>query len=300
MIDPSERRILFVHAHPDDESSQTALAMARYASTGGRVTLVTCTLGELGEVVSEGLRHLSAEQDNRLGEHRLGELSQAMGELGVTDFVRLGGDHRYHDSGMRWAEDGSVVPADTVHDDAFSRADLLEAACHLVELLRSRRPQVVATYNPFGGYGHPDHVQAHRVAMYAVQLAAVPGYRPDLGEPWTVSRVFWSEWSESAMRTLVRALRAAGETEGFAELDPDGPMPPMAVPDEFIDVVLKAPEHQAAKLAALRAHASQVDMGDAFWQLMGGDREEAAVENYRLGAGVPVPPGADDLFAGLG
>ncbi|MGY4721412.1 N-acetyl-1-D-myo-inositol-2-amino-2-deoxy-alpha-D-glucopyranoside deacetylase [Naumannella cuiyingiana] len=302
MIPHDERRLMLVHAHPDDESSQTALTMAKYAAQGARVTLVTATLGELGEIVSDRLKHLTPEQ---LGRHRLGELDKAMAELGITDAVRLGGDFRYHDSGMAYAEDGSVVPGTEVPEGAFWHADLREAADLLVALIRDRRPQVMITYDDFGGYGHPDHIQAHRVTMYAYLLAAIDGYRPDLGEPWQVSRLFWSTWARGAVRELIRALREAGDTESFGGLDPDSDRLPMGVPDELISVGVHAPEHAAAKEAALRAHESQVNLDDGFFAAFAAAAQRApqvaGTESYRLAAGIAMPPGppADDLFAGL-
>lgn len=167
-------RILLVHAHPDDESIGQGATMAKYVAAGRGVTLVTCTAGEMGEILVPELEHLAADRDDALGEQRRGELAAAMAELGVTDHRFLGGFGRYRDSGMKWHPDGHAVAADETDGRAFANADLVEAADHLVAILREVRPQVVVTYDQFGGYGHPDHVQAHRVATYAVTLAAVP------------------------------------------------------------------------------------------------------------------------------
>ena len=177
---------MLVHAHPDDESINNGATMARYVDEGAQVTLVTCTLGEEGEVLVPDLHHLAADHGDELGEHRLGELTDAMACLGVTDFVRLGGDHRFRDSGMAWADDGTATARDSLREGIFWTTDLLVAANELVSLIRDRRPQVLITYNEIGGYGHPDHVQAHRVAMYGYQLAGMAHYRPDLGEAWQV------------------------------------------------------------------------------------------------------------------
>lgn len=291
-------RLMLVHAHPDDETSGTGATMARYAALGAQVTLVTCTLGEEGEVLVEGLAHLGSTQQDALGTHRLSELTAAMAELGVTDFVRLGGDHRYRDSGMRYGDNGEVVPVQQGREGTFWTADLLEAANELVPLIRDRRPQVLITYNEYGGYGHPDHIQAHRVAMYATQLAAARSYRLDLGEPWQVERVLWTAWSADTLRAAVRAARDAGDDEFFAGLDPDGELPPMVTPDELIDCVIDARDHAGQKLAALRAHATQVNVDDGFFRWMTSS-QEWAVEHYRLAMGTPFPSGADDLFAGL-
>ena len=126
-----------VHAHPDDESIGNGATMARYVSEGAEVRLVTCTLGEEGEVLVDDLGHLAAEHSDELGDHRLGELKLAMEHLGVTDFVRLGGDGRYRDSGMAWGENRQVLPRDELRSGIFWTADLLQAANDLVPLIRS-------------------------------------------------------------------------------------------------------------------------------------------------------------------
>ena len=220
-----ERRLLLVHAHPDDETIGTGATMAKYVAEGAGVTLVTCTAGEMGEILVPDLEHLAADRDDGLGDHRQTELAAAMKVLGVTDYRFLGGPGAYRDSGMKWHEDGHAIAADDVHENAFWHADLTEAADHLVKVIREVRPQVLATYDQFGGYGHPDHIQAHRVAMYAVQLAAVPSYRLELGDPWDVAKVYWTAMSESRMRASLRELREAGDTTTFEGMDPDGPLP---------------------------------------------------------------------------
>jgi N-acetyl-1-D-myo-inositol-2-amino-2-deoxy-alpha-D-glucopyranoside deacetylase len=187
----ADRRLLLVHAHPDDETINNGATMARYVDEGVGVTLVTCTLGEMGEVLVPELEHLAYERDGGLGEHRIGELTDAMKHLGVTDFRFLGGPGRYHDSGMVWSETGGATVGPDVPPGAFWLADLREAANDLVTVIRETRPQVLVTYDDFGGYGHPDHVQAHRVATYAVALAAVPSYRQDFGPAWDVAKVYW-------------------------------------------------------------------------------------------------------------
>src|SRR3954466_14177481 len=211
----SDRRLLLVTAHPDDESINNGATMAKYVAEGAHVTLVTCTLGEEGEVLVPDLEHLASEAEDRLGEHRIGELEAAMKELGVTDHRFLGGPGHYRDSGMEWDSVMHAKPKDTVRDDTFWRADLVEAADLLVEVIREVRPQVMVTYDEFGGYGHPDHIQAHRVAAYATALAAVPSYRLELGAAWDITKVYWGAMSESRMREGLRALRAAGDETSF-------------------------------------------------------------------------------------
>jgi N-acetyl-1-D-myo-inositol-2-amino-2-deoxy-alpha-D-glucopyranoside deacetylase len=294
---------MLVHAHPDDETIGNGATMAKYVSEGAAVTLVTCTLGEEGEVLVPELGHLAADQGDELGQHRLGELKAAMDILGVTDYVRLGGDGRFRDSGMAYSEKGHAIPRNVLRDGIFWTTDLLEAADELVPLIRYRRPQVLSTYNQNGGYGHPDHVQAHRVAMYATLLAGVRGYRPELGEPWRVSRVLWNVMSRTRMVAGIQALRDAGDTETWKGFDPDGGLVSMLAADADIDAVIDGTPWVRQKLDAMRAHATQITpdgpffagakvLGDAQW----------SQEYYQLVRGVPFPAGdgwADDLFAGL-
>ena len=297
------RRLLLVHAHPDDESLNNGVTMAKYVAEGASVTLVTCTLGEMGEILVPELEHLAADRDDRLGQHRVGELADAMAELGVTDHRFLGGAGRFRDSGMKWDEQGAATAADVIHDNAFWHADLLEAATELVTVIREVRPQVLVTYDDFGGYGHPDHVQAHRVAHYAAALAAARSFRPDLGEAWDVAKIYWVAMSASRFREGLKAIRATGDTTTFEGMDPDN-LPPFVVEDEFLDAVVEAPEHVQAKLAAMKAHRSQITEDGMFFA---GGMDMAAVvwgsEFYRLVKGVRGPVGAsgleEDLFAGL-
>jgi N-acetyl-1-D-myo-inositol-2-amino-2-deoxy-alpha-D-glucopyranoside deacetylase len=300
---PPTQRLLLVHAHPDDESIGQGATMAKYAAEGRGVTLVTCTAGEMGEILIPELQHLAADRDDGLGDHRRGELDAAMKELGVTDHRYLGGFGRYRDSGMKWHDDGYAIPADETHDNAFWNADLTEAASLLVEIIREVRPQVLVTYDEFGHYGHPDHIQAHRVAMYGAQLAAVPSYRHDLGEPWEISKIYWSAMSESRMREGLRALRAAGDTTTFEGMDPDGPLP-MTTPDEDLSTAVDAMDHVEQKLDAMRAHATQISVDGPFFALTNNVGNRAwGIEFFRIAKGRPGPPGADgfetDLFAGL-
>ena len=303
MSDTPAQRLLLVHAHPDDESIGTGATMATYVDRGDGVTLVTCTSGEMGEILVPDWEHMAADKDDTLGEHRRGELETAMRKLGVTDHRWLGGPGRFRDSGMKWHEDGHAIAADDTHDNAFANADLTEAADLLVEVIREVRPQVVVTYDQFGGYGHPDHIQAHRVAMYAVQLAAVSSYRLDLGEPHEAAKVYWTAMSERRMRESLRKLRDDGDTETFKGMEPDGELGPFVTADELLTARVDGSAAVDRKMAALAAHRSQVEpdgfffsgaeSGHAFW----GD------EYFRLAKGAPGPLGEDgfetDLFAGL-
>jgi N-acetyl-1-D-myo-inositol-2-amino-2-deoxy-alpha-D-glucopyranoside deacetylase len=298
----TDRRILLVHAHPDDESINNGATMAKYVADGAAVTLVTCTAGEEGEILVPELEHLAADRDDALGEHRVGELAAAMAALGVSDHRFLGGEGRFRDSGMKWAEDGSATAADETRPDTFWHADLTVAADLLVEIIREVRPQVLVTYDQFGGYGHPDHIQAHRVATYATSLAAVRSHRPDLGEPWDIPKVYWAASSKAQMSEGIRALRAAGDETSFEGWDPDNL--PWGSPDEDLDAAVEANDFADAKIAAMKAHASQIAIDGPFFALSNNAGTQVwGTEHYRLAKGRPGPVGADgledDLFAGL-
>jgi N-acetyl-1-D-myo-inositol-2-amino-2-deoxy-alpha-D-glucopyranoside deacetylase len=298
------QRLLLVHAHPDDESIGQGATMAKYVAEGRGVTLVTCTAGEMGEILVPELAHLAADQEDKLGEHRRGEIADAMKVLGVTDHRWLGGFQHYRDSGMKWHEDGYAIAADDVHENAFWHADLTEAADLLVAVIREVRPQVMVTYDPFGGYGHPDHIQAHRVAMYASQLAAVPSYKSELGEPWDIAKIYWGCMSESRMREGLRKMREMGDTTSFEGMDPDGPLPPFVTPDENIAAAIDAQDYVDLKMDALRAYPTQVQTDGPFFALSNNVGSTAwGIEYFRIVKGRVGELGEDgleaDLFAGL-
>jgi N-acetyl-1-D-myo-inositol-2-amino-2-deoxy-alpha-D-glucopyranoside deacetylase len=194
------RRLLLVHAHPDDESIYTGATMAKYAAEGAQVTLVTCTLGELGEIIPPALAHLAADREDRLGAYRIGELAAACTALGVTDHRFLGGPGRWRDSGMMGTP-GNDDPR------CFWRAGLDIAARALLDVMAEVRPQVLLTYDAHGAYGHPDHIQAHRVAWRACELAGPDGPRlyatAAAGSPQATTVIEASAWlgcKQAAMR----------------------------------------------------------------------------------------------------
>jgi N-acetyl-1-D-myo-inositol-2-amino-2-deoxy-alpha-D-glucopyranoside deacetylase len=299
-----DQRLLLVHAHPDDETINQGATMAKYAARGTGVTLVTCTLGEEGEILVPELEHLAADKEDGLGRHRIGELAAAMKTLGVSDHRFLGHPGKYRDSGMVWRGEGHAGVPDVLHPDAFWAADLLDAANDLVEVIREVRPQVLVTYDEFGGYGHPDHVQAHRVATYAASLAAAPSHREDLGPAWDVAKIYWGAMPESMIRENLRRVRAAGDTTTFEGTDPDGPLPRFVVPDRLVDAAVDGRDFLDAKMAAMRAHATQIAVDDGFFALSNNQGSEIwATEYFRLVKGRKGPVGEDgresDLFAGL-
>ncbi|MFI8994586.1 N-acetyl-1-D-myo-inositol-2-amino-2-deoxy-alpha-D-glucopyranoside deacetylase [Streptomyces sp. NPDC053542] len=294
MSDLPARRLLLVHAHPDDESINNGATMAKYAAEGALVTLVTCTLGEEGEVIPPHLAHLAADKDDVLGPYRSGELAAAMAELGVTDHRLLGAPGRYRDSGMMGAPQND-------RPDAFWQADLDTAAGDLVAVVREVRPQVLVTYDPDGGYGHPDHIQAHRVAMRAADLAADPAFRPELGAAHVIEKIYWNCNPRSVVEEGFERLRAAGLSfPGVAAVDDV----PGVVPDDQVTAsIAAAPEHGAVKAAAMRAHVTQIAVDGPFFALSN-DLGQPLLgdEHYRLVRGTPGARDGereDDLFAGV-
>jgi len=290
-----DRRILLVHAHPDDETIATGVTMARYAAEGAQVVLVTCTRGEEGEVLVPHLEHLSAQAGDRLGEHRETELAEAIERLGVTDHRFLGGGGRYRDSGMMGTPSNE-------RPDAFWRADLLEASTPLVAIIREVRPQVLVTYDDFGAYGHPDHIQAHRVATYATALAAAASFRADLGAAWDVPKLYWTALPKSFIQRGIDAVIAAGGTAFFGLESGDDL--PWATDDDQVTTQIDGRAFESAKMAALRAHVSQVEADNDFFavaELVG--PEAMGYEFFRIAKGVLGPLGEsgfeDDLFSGL-
>jgi N-acetyl-1-D-myo-inositol-2-amino-2-deoxy-alpha-D-glucopyranoside deacetylase len=242
-------RMLFVHAHPDDESLNNGATIAHYAGRGAQVHVVTCTLGEEGEVIGDRWAELAVDHADQLGGYRVGELTAALRELGISAPIYLGGAGRWRDSGMP----GTA----TRRRQRFIDADEREAVGALVAIIREQRPHVVVTYDPMGGYGHPDHVQTHTVTTAAVAAAGTADYP---GEPWTVPKLYWTVLARSAFKTAYDALdgddlRREWKMPQLEEL-------PFGYSDEDIDAVVEAgPEAWAAKAAALAAHATQVIVG---------------------------------------
>jgi N-acetyl-1-D-myo-inositol-2-amino-2-deoxy-alpha-D-glucopyranoside deacetylase len=229
-------RLLLVHAHPDDETIWTGGTIARYAAAGAHVTVVTCTLGEEGEIIPPGLAGLAAGAADQLGGYRIGELRAACRALGVTDHRFLGGPGRWRDSGMAGADTNG-------HPRAFVRGDAGEQVAQLAAILREVRPRVVVSDDAGGGYGHPDHTRAHEITAAAC------------AESTDVARVFHVVWSRRATELGVAALAATDvpyRVPAAAELP--------ATEDELITTAVDVSAQVPEKLAALRAHATQVSV----------------------------------------
>lgn len=233
-------RLLFVHAHPDDEAINNGVTLAHYAARGAQVTVVTCTLGEEGEVIGEQWAQLAADRADQLGGYRIAELTAALGHLGVAGPWFLGGAGRWRDSGMA----GSPPRRGT----RFIDADFDEVVGELADVIATLRPHVVVTYDPDGGYGHPDHIRAHQATTAAVEAVA---------DRWRVAKFYWTVMSGNAFDRGVRALSPA-------DVGSDWIVPP-AVPfgysDDRITAVVSAPEQAGAKASAIAAHATQVTIG---------------------------------------
>ena len=175
-------RVLFVHAHPDDESISTGATIATLIEGGAQVTVLTCTRGELGDVIPADLKHLLGSPE--LGDYREGELAAALTALGVSDHRMLGSEHarwegraprRYLDSGMRWGARGAE-PAESVDAGSLTAAELGEVAADIAAVMLAVEPDVVVSYDVDGGYGHPDHIRAHEATRTAAEVIGVPFY----------------------------------------------------------------------------------------------------------------------------
>ena len=289
--------MLFVHAHPDDESIETGATMAKYAAQGAQVTLVTCTLGEMGEVIPAELAHLAADAGGGLGQHRIGELASACAALGVPDHRFLGGAGRWRDSGMMG------TPAND-EPGCFWRADVDEAARELLAIITEVRPQVLVTYDARGFYGHPDHIQAHRVSWRAFELAG-----------GLISKFYATAIPKSVLAEAMALL--AGDNRGgqvggidFSRVQSLDELP-FGADDDDVSTQIDATEYLDAKIAAMRAHATQIAVDSPFFalsDLVG--RKALGVEYFTLLAGPGLAgPGVagdgargreTDLFAGIG
>jgi N-acetyl-1-D-myo-inositol-2-amino-2-deoxy-alpha-D-glucopyranoside deacetylase len=246
----SAKRLLLVHAHPDDETINNGVTMAKYAADGIDVTLVTCTRGEEGEVLVDSLLDLASSKDDKLGEHREVELKDAMHELGIKDFRFLGSP------GKKWRDSGMMGMPQNDRKDVFWQADLDEAANELVKIILETKPQVLITYDEFGGYGHPDHIKAHQVAMRAAEIASQQG--------WQVSKIYWNTMPRSVIQMGIDKMKEVGSEFFGAENADDLPF---AKPDELVTSVVKAPEYVPQKLAAMKAHATQISVDGPFFAL---------------------------------
>lgn len=268
-------RLLLVHAHPDDETLCTGGTIARYAAAGVQVVLVTCTLGEEGEIIPAQLGQLAAHAADQLGGYRVGELRAACAALGVSDHRYLGGIGRWRDSGM-------VGTDANAHPRSLVAGDLAEQTAALVEIMTEVRPQVVVSYAPDGGYGHPDHIRAHEITMAACAVT-----RPE--------RVFHTVSSRTAVDAGIAEL--AEQDELPYRLPEPGELPGVA--DDVITTVLDVSDALPAKVRALQAHATQISVWPDGYALSNDVAQPILRhEFFTIAAGDPDGC-ATDLFGGL-
>ena len=265
---------MLVHAHPDDESIFTGATMARYAAEGARVTLVTCTLGELGEIIPPDLAHLLPDE---LGQHRIGELDRACQALGVTDHRFLGGEGRYRDSGMMGLPD---------NDDprCFWQADVEPAAAELAKIVDEVAATAVVSYDANGFYGHPDHIQAHRVTRRALELSALPGGGP---------RLYAGVMPRSV---LAGALELPSDSWFIKDTNLSN-----AVDDDQVTAEVDADRYLDAKRNAMRAHETQITVDGDYFALSNELGQRILATEYYVRLDAPHPAGGpreQDLFAG--
>jgi len=243
-------RLLFVHAHPDDETLTNGVTIAHYVERGAQVQVVTCTLGEEGEVIGDQWAQLAVDHADQLGGYRIGELTAALHALGVSGPTYLGGPGRWRDSGM--------VGAKARGRQRFSDADEREAVGALVAIIRELRPHVVVTYDPNGGYGHPDHIQTHVVTTAAVAAAGTDDYP---GTPWSVPKLYWTVMARSAFMAGWEALGPGDLRADWVIPPADGEFGGLGYSDDEIGAVIDDPDALPAKTAALLAHATQLTVG---------------------------------------
>lgn len=278
-------RALLVHAHPDDETINNGATMAMYAALGADVTLVTCTRGEEGEILVEEHSHKAAAHDDLLGEHRVIELAEAMKALGVKDHRFLGApDIQYRDSGMMGTEPNN-------RPDSFWQADVGIAANQLATIIDEIKPHVLITYDEFGGYGHPDHIQAHRVAMAAAEKSR-----------WEIEKIYWNVMPRSVIQEGIDKMKELGSDFMGAESADDLPF---CKDDSFVSAHINGNQFVNQKMEAMRAHATQISVDGPFFALSNNlGLQVWGNEYYTLVKGEKSEPFDEfgrerDLFAGV-
>ena len=280
-----DRCLLSIHAHPDDEASKGAPTVAKYKTEGVRAVLVTCTGGEEGDILNPAMDRPEIRAD--LAAVRKRELEVASALIGYDEVVLLG----YRDSGMPDSEANA-------RPDAFANAELDEAVARLVKIIRQERPQVILTYgDDQQGYPHPDHLRVHDISSPAFELSGDQSYRPDLGEPFTPLKMYYSVWSRA---------RVEATHEKFVELGLESPFSDdwftRPSQDDRVTTSIDIGPWFDVRLEALLAHATQVDPDSAFW--FGLPREIARTvhpfEDYILAhSRVETSVPETDLFAGI-
>ena len=301
--------LMAVHAHPDDETISMGGTLAHYAATNSSargeatdVIVVTGTRGELGEIVIP--ERDTPDEHERLGETRMGEIAAAMRALGVARWENLG----YRDSGMD-GTDGNSDPRSFHHHINTNLDDTTEP---LVRLIRATQPDVIATYDDFGGYGHPDHIAAAKIARRAWEVAGDPTWRPAAGPAWSPKKLYEVRIPDSQRDAVLALLESRGIESWWSE---PKDVPPeelekwrawramMACPDELITTRINIKEQLGAKRRAIQAHATQIKSDGPLLllsdedQIALGAREQYRLLAHRLDVAPSLPE--EDLFAGL-
>ncbi len=274
--------LLAVFAHPDDEAFGTGGTLARYAAEGVKVYLVCATRGEVGEISDPNYA-----TPETLGEVREGELRCAAEKIGVSELIFLG----YRDSGMAGTPENQ-------DPHAFINAPAGEVVARLVGILRRLRPQVVATFEPFGGYGHPDHIAIHRHTVAAFHAAADPNQYPGQGPAWQAMRLFYTAIPRSFFLRMRSEMQNLGiDTSDLSDFD----NPSRGWPDDKINVRLDVSPSVDSKWEALNCHRTQFGPGNLFHRLPE-DKVKAMMSTEFFSLAWPEPgPGLSlpGLFAGL-
>ncbi len=285
---------MFLHAHPDDESSKGAATMAKLAKEGARVSVMTFTDGGQGEILNPALAEQPGILEN-LVEVRKVELAEALAALGVTDHFDIG----YPDSGYvkDFVGDG-INPSTDLADDCFYNAPMEEVLRRTVPIVRATRPQVLVTYDEKGGYPHPDHIRTHTATMALWRAAADPAFMPEAGPAWRASKIYYvMTFTHRRLTTLQSVCDERGIETPFREwLDKWDTSRP-----ERITTSIEVSDHIGARSAALIAHRTQVDP-EGQWFSIPDDviREVYPFEDYRLAhSEVWTPRPETDLFSGL-
>ncbi len=277
-----EKTLLAVYAHPDDEAFGTGGSLARYTAEGVRVVLVCATRGEVGEISDP-----SFATPETLGQVRESELRCAAETMGVSEVVFLD----YRDSGMAGTPENE-------DPRAFINAPADEVIAKLVTIIRRVQPDIVVTFEPNGGYGHPDHIVIHKHTVAAFHAAADSTSHPELGAAWHSQRLFYSAIPRSFFREMVTRLKVLGEdVSDFERFEEDG----RGWPDEMVNVTVDVANTVAAKWEALECHRTQFGPGNLFRRLPEKDVKQLMSREYFALAWPEPTPGLEipDLFTEL-
>jgi mycothiol S-conjugate amidase len=274
-----------VHAHPDDEASKGAGTVARYHAEGVRTVLVTCTGGEMGDVLNPAMD--LPEVKANIAEVRRRELDRATEIIGYDEVILLG----YKDSGMAGTE-ANEDPG------CFAQAVLEDAVGRLVEIVRRERPQVIVTYDEdHSGYPHPDHIRTHEISLAAFEAAGDPERFPGTGEPFQPLKLYYTMWSRKRIVDMHEKFLELGLESPFDEHWFDRPSN-----EEKVTATIALAGFEDVRRDALLAHETQVDPTSKFWFGLPPEiaREIHPFDDYRLAIShVETEPIEDDLFAGV-